>query len=291
VEKVVGPQGGMIYRHKPKSACEQVIPPEIAHQVTAMLQRVICCGTGTAAQLGRPEAGKTGTNTTYRDAWFVGYVPQYSTAVWVGYPQGEIPMYDVAGTTGGAFGGTVAAPIWHDYMAQVVQGLAPIDFPAPPPQQSGTVPDVVGKLFGGAQNILAEANFTAIRQDVPSAQPKGTVIAQSPAGGATATLGSGVTLSVSNGEGGQSVVPDVTGMTQDDATNQLQGAGFEVTVIEVSTKHKQEDGIVLDQHPKGGAKAPQGSAVEIDVGKFEKRAAHHRAQRSVRGYRAYRGVA
>ena len=284
VEKIVGPGGAMVYQHDPKTACTQAISPDIASQVTAMLKRVICCGTGTAAQLGRPEAGKTGTNSDYRDAWFVGYVPQYSTAVWVGYPQGEVPMGTVEGVYP-AFGGAVAAPIWHDYMAQVVAGLPAIDFPTPPPVQSGKVPNVVGLLFGGAQNLLSKADFTAIRKDVPSPQPVGTVVAQSPPAGSKAPLGTGVTLSVSTGAAANITVPDVVGMTEADAQAALGQAGFVVSVVDVTTTDKKKDGIVLYQSPRGGQQVQQGTAVAISVGRFEKRHGHRdRRTSATRGF-------
>ena len=91
----------------------------VAAQVTAMLQGVISHGTGGAAQIGRPEAGKTGTGENYQDAWFMGYIPQLCTGVWVGYSKQEIPMRGLRVLGGAnAFGGTLAAPIWHDFMIQ-----------------------------------------------------------------------------------------------------------------------------------------------------------------------------
>src|SRR4029453_2888850 len=57
----------VLYQHEPE--CEQVIDPEIAHLVTAMLERVVCCGTGTAANIGRPVAGKTGTAQDYTNVY------------------------------------------------------------------------------------------------------------------------------------------------------------------------------------------------------------------------------
>ncbi|MFN2545252.1 MAG: transglycosylase domain-containing protein [Actinomycetota bacterium] len=269
VERIVGPAGKAINRHVPQIACKQVISPDIAHQVTAMLEGVVAHGTGTLANIGRPQAGKTGTNTEYRDAWFVGYVPQYSTAVWVGYPQGEIPMYSVEGVSP-AFGGTVAAPIWHDYMAKAVQGLPVESFPAPPAQETGAIPKVVGLLKPAAEKLLADANFTAIATMVPSSEPKGTVVAQSPSAGSHAVLGSAVNISVSTGVAAKVVVPQVTGMTEDDARAALEQAGFSVNVVEVPTSDKKEDGVVLDQDPRGGQKREQGSTVSIAVGHYEK---------------------
>jgi penicillin-binding protein 1A len=82
-----------------------------ASEATKVLRNVITTGTGTAAYFGCPAAGKTGTTSDFSDAWFIGYTAQLATSVWVGYPTGT-PMAD-------GFGGTVAAPIWHDYMQAV----------------------------------------------------------------------------------------------------------------------------------------------------------------------------
>ena len=84
-----------------------------------MLRGVIDGGTAYGVrQLGftLPAAGKTGTTDDYKDNWFVGFTPKYSTAVWVGYPQSNVPM----GPNG--FGGTLAAPIWHQYMVAASDG-------------------------------------------------------------------------------------------------------------------------------------------------------------------------
>ena len=76
-----------------------------------MLSTVIASGTGTAADIGCPAAGKTGTTDDQTDAWFVGYTPRISTAVWTGYPASRQSMGP------SAFGGTYAAPIWHEFMS------------------------------------------------------------------------------------------------------------------------------------------------------------------------------
>jgi penicillin-binding protein 1A len=97
----------------------------IAYEVTDVLKGVITSGTATAASIGcGGQAGKTGTTDDYTDAWFVGYTPRFSTAVWVGYPDARASMGS------GAFGGTYAAPIWHDYML-AAQGSDCPDFPRP----------------------------------------------------------------------------------------------------------------------------------------------------------------
>ena len=91
-----------------------MIPDWVAAEVTRILGENIESGTGVAPTIGKPAAGKTGTTTNHADAWFVGYTPFLSTAVWVGYPRWNQPMTDVHGIS--VAGGTFPAQIWHDYM-------------------------------------------------------------------------------------------------------------------------------------------------------------------------------
>ena len=108
----------------------RVISANVAAQVTYALQGVVQHGTGTAAAIGRPVAGKTGTAENFQDAWFCGYVPQLVACVWVGYPRGEIPLYNIEGV-GSVAGGTLPAEIWHDFMGPAVGPLPVENFPTP----------------------------------------------------------------------------------------------------------------------------------------------------------------
>ena len=273
VENIIGPYGKTIYQHVAQLSCRQAISADIAHLVTAMLQRVVCCGTGFRANIGRPQAGKTGTNTLYRDAWFVGYVPQYSTAVWMGYPQGEISMYGVEGFAE-MFGGDIPAEIWHDFMSEVVQGLPATSFPAAPQQRSGTVPKVVGLTEAQAMQLLQQSNFTGIPVSVSSSQPQGTVVGQSPSPGTHGVLGSPVRIMVSTGHATQTVVPSVIGLTQARAESVLSNAGYGVNVVDVPTSDKRANGRVIYQSPKGGERRDKGSTVSIAVGQYTKHGGH-----------------
>jgi penicillin-binding protein 1A len=109
---------------------KRVLGANDAALVTDALQGVITGGTGTAAGIGRPAAGKTGTAENYVDAWFCGYTPQLTTCVWVGYPKGEISMHNVEGFPD-VFGGSLPAEIWHDFMSKAMQGLPVESFPTP----------------------------------------------------------------------------------------------------------------------------------------------------------------
>jgi membrane peptidoglycan carboxypeptidase len=102
---------------------------------------VINSGTGTAAQLGRPAAGKTGTTSNNTDAWFVGYTPTLSTAVWMGNVNGETSMGPVRGcleagycyTVGQVYGGTWPAITWKEFMAAALKDVPVTPFNAPAP--------------------------------------------------------------------------------------------------------------------------------------------------------------
>ncbi len=107
----------------------RVLPDWVAGEVTEILSENMRSGTGTAASFGRPAAGKTGTTDNHSDAWFCGYTPQLSTTVWVGYPEGEIPMENVQGIA--VAGGTFPAEIWNRFMTSASTGTPLLDFREP----------------------------------------------------------------------------------------------------------------------------------------------------------------
>jgi len=103
---------------------QQVIDRNIALTTIGMMKDVIREGTGRKnAQIGRPEAGKTGTTNGKKDAWFVGFTPQISTAVWVGNPN--------AASYTGFYGGDLPAALWASYMRQATKDLEPLDWDPP----------------------------------------------------------------------------------------------------------------------------------------------------------------
>ncbi|HET8528143.1 MAG TPA: transglycosylase domain-containing protein, partial [Gaiellaceae bacterium] len=110
---------------------ERVVPDWVASTVTQVLEQNMLYGTGRNAHVsGRTDAGKTGTTDDYADAWFCGYTPRLSAAVWIGFPTGEIPMLDVHGAV--VSGPTLPAQVWHGYMETAI-GSRP-DVPFPPAQ-------------------------------------------------------------------------------------------------------------------------------------------------------------
>lgn len=115
---------------KPKQErIEGAMSPGNAYLLTKVMEQVIQRGTGTAARIGRPAAGKTGTTNNYTDAWFAGYTPDLVAVVWVGYPQGTIPMFNVHGIP--VFGGTFPALIWQAFMMEALKDVPPRPFKLP----------------------------------------------------------------------------------------------------------------------------------------------------------------
>jgi len=122
IVQVTDSNGKILLDNTPKRRL--VLDPWSAASINDVLQGVISQGTATQAQIGRPAAGKTGTTSSERDVWFVGYVPQLAVAVWVGNDD-YTPM--PRGTTGGGF----VAPIWRDFMQQALQGVPAESFTNP----------------------------------------------------------------------------------------------------------------------------------------------------------------
>ncbi len=122
----------------------QVLPANVADNVTNVLQGVLTNGTGTAAALGRPAAGKTGTTSDYTNAWFVGYTPTLSAAVWMG---GDAHSQTVSlGRVKGVepvYGGTWPALTWKAFMTRALEGVSATPFSQPAP----IIPPAVAKAL------------------------------------------------------------------------------------------------------------------------------------------------
>jgi penicillin-binding protein 1A len=131
VTKIVGSNGRVIYDATKANPPTRVLDANVANTETDMLKGVLRHGTASPSlgNFPRPAAGKTGTTDKNVDAWFVGYTPQFTAAVWMGNPNGEIPMRNVGGIT--VFGGTYPARIWGAFMRSATNGLPALDFPAP----------------------------------------------------------------------------------------------------------------------------------------------------------------
>jgi len=119
----VSRDGEVVY--EPDEEAHRVLPKAVAWTTVDVLRGVIDQGTGTAAQIGRPAAGKTGTTQNAADAWFAGFTPNLTTVTWMGYRDSNEAM------PGSPSGGGFPAELWADYMEQAHEKLPVRDFPEP----------------------------------------------------------------------------------------------------------------------------------------------------------------
>jgi len=114
---------------------QRVLSEAVADNVTDVLKGVITTGTGRGADIGRPNgsAGKTGSSEENADAWFVGYTPALSTAVWMGYSDSNNRSLRNIKGVGIVYGGTIPASTWKAFMGEALKGAPPADFPSPAP--------------------------------------------------------------------------------------------------------------------------------------------------------------
>jgi penicillin-binding protein 1A len=131
IERVETADGEVLFEAEPEP--ERAIEEGPARALNHALQEAVVNGTGSAARLDRPVAGKTGTTQNHGDAWFAGYTPEYAAVVWMGYPEGpDRPMTDVQG--GNVAGGGLPARIWQSFMTAALADVEPTPFAPPPPE-------------------------------------------------------------------------------------------------------------------------------------------------------------
>ncbi|MBO3464164.1 penicillin-binding protein [Aetokthonos hydrillicola Thurmond2011] len=130
IARVTDSSGNVLLDNTPKP--QQVLDPWASAAILDVMRSVISEGTGKHAALDRPAAGKTGTTSSEKDIWFVGTVPQLTTAVWVGRD-------DNRSLARGATGGVMVAPVWRDFMTKALKNVpvenfkSPSQFPRPKP--------------------------------------------------------------------------------------------------------------------------------------------------------------
>jgi membrane peptidoglycan carboxypeptidase len=196
-------------RAVPPASCTKVLDPGIADGVTSLLEGVLQPGgTGAGLGIGRPAAGKTGTDDDYKNAWFSGYTPNLAASVWVGNPDSTTPMRAI--TVNGkkytdVFGATLPGPIWQLAMkgALLNQPIIPIQS-APDIVLRGppiTIPLLAGQTAKAAAAALTKLGLTPalVPTTVQSSEPLGTVDSTDPPAGTTVYAGQIVKLTISSG--------------------------------------------------------------------------------------------
>ena len=141
IRKVVTADGRLLYEHETEEG-RVLVAPWVAAEMTDLLQSAVLSGTGRAAQIGRPVAGKTGTTSSNKDGWFIGFSSGLTTGVWMGR--------DDARAIAGLQGGTAPARAFHDFMAVAVarRPVEQFDTQVPVPDWQLTPEE---EMFGDAE--------------------------------------------------------------------------------------------------------------------------------------------
>ncbi|PFG34716.1 transglycosylase domain-containing protein [Sanguibacter antarcticus] len=232
-------RGGAVTYTPPNTPQQEFQAPDVA-ELTYALTKVVEEGSGKAASaLGVPIAGKTGTSQDNKSAWFVGYTPQFVTAVTL-YQSGEggvqetITPFGGVSAENGVTGGTIPVQVWTDYMGMVLEGREVVQFPArtkvtkptyaptqeptyepteeatteAPEDETATVPNgLVGRSRNNAESAVRAAGLnSSITEAYDSDVKKGNVISVVPGEGSETAIGSTVSIVVSKGPD-QSSIP------------------------------------------------------------------------------------
>ncbi|HYG71611.1 MAG TPA: transglycosylase domain-containing protein [Actinomycetota bacterium] len=230
--------GDVLYQANPNP--ESVLDPSIASEAVDILKGVVSGGTGTAANIGRPQFGKTGTAQNSSDAWFVGAIPQMVTAVWVGYPSGQVSM--CCTRIGTVYGGTWPASIWRTFMSVATDRMKVRDFPVAIESDQVTLRVDVGR--GCLANPYTPPQDIEVQVYERGSEPSLDVCAEP-----TSYR--------------ELVVPSVHGLSKAQAIAALRAAGFNVAV-EYRESQRGPD-TVLEQDPRPGSTLVQTGTVTITV--------------------------
>ncbi len=152
ISEIDDTSGHVLYRHQ-GGGLGEVIAPEVLARMQRLMTATIEEGTGRAARLDRPAAGKTGTTQDYRDAWFLGFTADYVCGVWMGNDDQRVAMRRVTG-------GSLPAQLWKKVMMAADRGLPPrpLLLPAQP-----VADNPVGALVGRAAQSVGSAAGEAVR--------------------------------------------------------------------------------------------------------------------------------
>lgn len=207
IEKITDANGQVLYQHI--TSQRVTIPdPGAAAAVRKTLEVAAQFGTGTRAVLDdRPIAGKTGTHQGFREAWFIGFIPQYTSSVWIGFAEEQLPLTNVeinGEVVSSVSGGRVPAPIWKEFMEKVVEDLPIEAWPADPSDiekyyeiPTIKIPQLLGLNIIDAEEIAFSGYILPTIKLVDSEEAPGLVLTQSIESGEEMPEGTEVVLEVS----------------------------------------------------------------------------------------------
>ncbi len=161
IERIEDTNGEILYQNI-VSRRITIPDPGAAAAVRKTLEVAAQFGTGTRAVLDdRPIAGKTGTHQGFREAWFIGFIPQYTSSIWIGFAEEQLPLTDVeikGEVIRNVSGGRVPAPMWKEFMSKVVEDLPVLEWPSDPSDidKYYEIPTVMIPELTGLNVLVAE---------------------------------------------------------------------------------------------------------------------------------------
>ena len=238
ITKITDADGNIIKENQTNT--KPAIDPVVAYLVTNALKDVMRFGTGRRAGINRVAAGKTGTAENYGDAWFVGYTPNISTAVWVGYRDSNRWMTNVHGIK--VQGGSFPADIWRKFMSRALVNYPAANFERP-----------AKGIFG--VKVCTDMSGYMANEFCPEEETRW----------ATFATGSGPKRTCDRHKAPPNVkIPNVVGQTVEGANATLEAVGLTSTITEID-RFGIPAGQVAAQKPSEGEEIPEGSAIELEV--------------------------
>ena len=207
IEKITDSKGQVLFQHI--TSQRVTIPdPGAAAAVRKTLEVAAQFGTGTRATLDdRPIAGKTGTHQGFREAWFIGFIPQYTSSVWIGFAEEQLPLTNVeinGEIVSSVSGGRVPAPIWKEFMEKVTENLPVEEWPTDPSDiekyyeiPTIEIPQLLGLNIIDAEELAFSGYILPTIKLVDSEEAPGLVLTQSIESGEEMPEGTEVILEVS----------------------------------------------------------------------------------------------
>ena len=189
IEKIEDSNGEVLYQNIVSQRIS-IPDPGAAAAVRKTLEVAAQFGTGTRAVLDdRPIAGKTGTHQGFREAWFIGFIPQYTSSVWIGFAEEQLPLTDVeinGELIRNVSGGRVPAPMWKEFMTKVVEELPVLEWPNDPSDlekyyeiPTVFIPELIGLNVLIAEEIAFSNYLLPEIKLVDSEEAPGLVLSQS----------------------------------------------------------------------------------------------------------------
>ena len=207
IERIEDDKGNIIYKHI-NSPRISIPDPGAAAAVRKTLEVAAQFGTGTRAVLDdRPIAGKTGTHQGFREAWFIGFIPQYTSAVWIGFAEEQLPLTNVeikGELIKNVSGGRVPAPMWKEFMEEVVKDLPVENWPSDSSDidkyyeiPTIEIPQLLGLNILDAEEIAFSSYILPSINLIDSEEAPGLVLSQSIEAGEEVPEGTEIVLDVS----------------------------------------------------------------------------------------------